>query len=743
MRNRKVLHMDSRINRIIKHVCGVFLLISYCHVALGQPALAGVDEDLALLYNEEDMLSIATGTFKPMHLAPSVATVITARDIKAMGARTLSEALAYVPGLHVSISFSRFSKIYSVRGIHTNFNPQILFLINGNPTTDVITGSRQQAFRMNTAHISRIEVLRGPGSAVYGADALSGVINVITKDADELNGTTIGARSGSFDTQDVWIQHGGTYKDWDISFSFDYATSDGDKERILDSDLQTILDNTPFFASKSNGPASLAPGPAATFYKQANTWLTLSKGNWEIELNSWNLRDTGQGPGATHVVDPVGRQNSSKVSAIVSYEAREVIEHLDLSSKVGYVKSDQQARFQLFPPGSVLLMATDGNVKNVLNDKPAAGFALYSEGMHGNPGGDVEQHYVETALTYSNFYHHRVRLAVGVKYDQAKGKATKNFGPGVLDTSGFTMNTATIVNGDLSSTTGTEHNFMPNASRNVKHLSLQDEWSIASDFELTAGIRYDHYSDFGGTTNPRLALVWATDYNLTTKLLYGRAFRAPSFTELYFINNPSTVGNPYLAPETIDVMELVFDYHPTFDLQTVFNVFRYDLDRLIDQVGGKAQNINDQDGYGLETSVKWAITDQLSLQANYAWQVSEDSKTGSTIANAPAHQAAVAVQYKTSHNCMVSPQANWIGERVRENADKRPEIGNYTLVDVTLRCNVKNMPMGVALGVRNVLNEDAREPSTYNALLGAAPMPNDFPLEGRSFYIEAIYRFEH
>ncbi|GAB6042124.1 hypothetical protein JCM17961_28000 [Endothiovibrio diazotrophicus] len=57
---------------------------------------------------------------------------------------------------------------------------------------------------------------------------------------------------------------------------------------------------------------------------------------------------------------------------------------------------------------------------------------------------------------------------------------------------------------------------------------LQDERAVAPDWQFTVGVRYDDYSDFGSTINPRLSLVWATDYDLSTKLLYGRAFRAPS-----------------------------------------------------------------------------------------------------------------------------------------------------------------------------------------------------------------------
>ena len=74
--------------------------------------------------------------------------------------------------------------------------------------------------------------------------------------------------------------------------------------------------------------------------------------------------------------------------------------------------------------------------------------------------------------------------------------------------------------------------FMRPHSRRVNYVYAQDEWSFTRDWYLTAGVRHDRYSDFGNTTNPRWR--WYGDcHNLTSKLLYGRAFRPPSFSELY------------------------------------------------------------------------------------------------------------------------------------------------------------------------------------------------------------------
>jgi iron complex outermembrane receptor protein len=223
------------------------------------------EDELMLLYGDEESVSIATGSSKPIRLAPSVATVITASDIEASGATFLDEALEMVPGLHVSTSSNRLNSIFSIRGIHTSQNPQVLLLLDGVPMTELFTGGRAPTLRLPVAGISRVEVIRGPGSAVYGADAFAGVINIIPKSAREIGGTRVGIRTGSFDSRDAWLQYGGTPGGWDVAFNLEYNRSDGDRDRRVDSDMQTTLD-TDFGTS-----ASLAPGSLDTDYEILNT----------------------------------------------------------------------------------------------------------------------------------------------------------------------------------------------------------------------------------------------------------------------------------------------------------------------------------------------------------------------------------------------------------------------------------------------------------------------------------------
>jgi outer membrane receptor for ferrienterochelin and colicin len=157
-----------------------WLLILHAVDALAQNLAREDEEALLQIYGDEEMISIATGGRRPIAKAPAVATVITAEDIKAIGATDLDEVLETVPGLHVARNFFGYNPIYTFRGIYSDFNAQALVLINGIPITNLFVGDRSQIWGgMPVEAIARIEVIRGPGSALYGADAFAGVINII------------------------------------------------------------------------------------------------------------------------------------------------------------------------------------------------------------------------------------------------------------------------------------------------------------------------------------------------------------------------------------------------------------------------------------------------------------------------------------------------------------------------------------------------------------------------------------
>ena len=694
-------------------------------------ALEGVDPESPMLqemrdfYGDEAFITIATGSRKPIYKAPAVATVITAAEIKAMGARNLDEVLETVAGLHVVPSTQgRLDSIYSIRGIHTSFNPQVLVLMNGIPFPH-FSGGRPFHFRLPVNAIARVEVIRGPGSAVYGADAFGGVINIITKDASDIQGTEIGGRAGSFDTQDLWLQHGKRYGEWDFAYSLEWQKSAGDRDRRIAADQQTIIDN------RFNTNASLAPGALSTRYDVLDTHLNLSRDNWQLRYWLWRQQDAGLGAGSALALDPVGEESLTQHLVDLTYSTADLVADWDFRLNAHYLHRDSESRFVAFPPGAILPIGSDGN----LSFSETANSVLFTEGMIGKPVGEEDGGGIDFAAVYTGMTDHRWRIGAGVKSFRFKlEKEEKNFGPGVID------GTRPVVDGTLTNITNTEFVFLRDASRTVWYLSLQDEWQFVPNWELTAGVRYDHYSDFGDTVNPRLALVWATRHDLTAKILYGRAFRAPSFSEQFSINNPVGLGNPDLDPETIDTLELSFDYRPTFDLQTNLSVFAYrarDLIEFVADPGGTtrtAQNARDQDGYGFELEMDWRALDTLRLQGYYAWQRSKDVETKQRIADAPGQMVYLAAKWEFLPEWEICPQYRWIGSRKRAISDPRGVIDNYSLVDVIIRKNRIFGLFDTAFAVRNIFDEDAREPSS-------SVIAGDYPLEGRQAWAEISYRF--
>jgi len=707
-------------------------------VAKDAPKDIGMEELLAMDLEQliEVEISISTGSPMPLKLAPSAATVITSEDIARMGSTTLDEVLETVPGLHVG-QFSRANvDIYSIRGIHSSLNPQTLLLINGIPITRAQSGTQPYGLIMPASMIERVEVIRGPGSALHGADAFSGTINVITKNSSGATGSETGGRYGSFNSSEVWGLHNGAYGDWKVSAGFSFMKSDGDDERIVERDLQTRLDaeiNEPL----GYEPASLAPGAIRSSYRNKHIQMGFSYKNSSINLLGIKQRQYN-GVGLTPVLDTDGDGERKFFLFDLIHDTDDLLTDWEFKVRLSYlyVKGDSTAR--MFPPGAIIPVGEDGNVFTT----PTAGLVQFTDGVFGRPIITDHQPAMTFSGVYDGFSNHKLRLGSGIKYFEMKTDNYKNFGPGVLDTSELDPPPAVnTVDGKMTHlSSDSPYIFMNNHYRAAWHFLLQDEWAFAKTWELTAGARYDHYSDFGGTFNPRLALVWEPRSELRTKLLYGRAFRPPSFAELYQKNNPSALGNPDLGPETINTVEWVFDYLPTRRIHAVLSLFYYQIEDLIDHVPDEgastitAQNARDQNGRGLEFEAQWQIGKSFRLAGNMAYQYAKDEETNNPVPDAPKLQFYLNPQWQISPEWSLDGQYFWVGRRPRADGDGRDEINVYRLTNLTLHGKKIAKYFGVTLAARNLFDRDVREPTE-------AALPYDLPMEGRSFWAEATINF--
>src|SRR3990172_5206359 len=190
----------KQINKILSAV--LCALLFNCAESIGAADTQG--ELSQLLFPGVTYASIATESEKPTSEAPAVISVITAEDLHNHGITSLEQALEEIPGVYSPFRFLNGNFVF--RGVRSQFitNPEVLLLVDSIPQNDAFDGVLQRYItRVPTGNIKRIEVIRGAGSSLYGADAFSGVINIITKTDMSYEKSEVRGRVGSYNTAEL------------------------------------------------------------------------------------------------------------------------------------------------------------------------------------------------------------------------------------------------------------------------------------------------------------------------------------------------------------------------------------------------------------------------------------------------------------------------------------------------------------------------------------------------------------
>jgi outer membrane receptor for ferrienterochelin and colicins len=696
--------------------CAVMLIVS---MAAGVSWSQSVEEpDLAQIYGDKGFVSIATGTRQPTSRAPSTATVVTAEEIKAAGLVDLDEVLDTVPGFHVSRT-TNYTPHYAMRGIkHPFSDPHVLMLVNGIPVTSAFQGERGLHWgwhSMPVENIARVEVVRGPGSALYGADAFAGVINIITKTADDVAGHRLGALAGSFETYGAWWQYGGRRGDVSIAAYVQAGTTDGPRG-IVAEDFQTALDRA------AGTRLSLAPGPVNAGHEALDAHVDIAYRKWRFRADYNGRYRVGSGTGSFQALSPAERGYHNRILTDVTYQDDEFAPDWAVSAQLSYMHMLEQLYAHLLPPGA---------------------FGAFPQGPMSSPGIWQRHGRFDASALYTGWRGHRVRFGAGAALGEIyKIRDKRNFRT-VTGPTGFGFEDL----GAIVDFSQTEPFVFPH-SRHLEYVYVQDEYVLGKDLYLTAGVRHDRYSDFGGTTNPRLALVWEAAYDITAKLMYGRAFRAPAFDDQYntFFGPPRQ-----LKPERMEMIEGALVWRPTFRWQLSLNLFRYRTRDLIvpvvipDPGSGTfiftQANRGRQKGWGGELEAAFDVTRSVRISGNYAYQDATDELTDSDPGDAPERHAFVRAEWRFAPRWAVSSQLNWVADRRRALGDPRPPIADYRTVDLTLRTDRQRIAdragqWTFSASVRNLSNADAREPT-----VSGSSITYDLPLPGRAYVVEASVAF--
>jgi len=663
------------------------------------PTHAASEEEQAFLsmYFTPEELEISTRRAIALTKAPAIATVITDREIRNMGARTLIDVLKLVPGMGISITDQGFFRL-EVRGTVTGQSEKVLVMIDGHSLNKNHSGSSFPFFldHLSVDNIKKIEIVRGPGSALYGTNAFVAVINIITKSAADVEGGSVSVSGESFDTRKYNLLAGKTFKNGlKISGSIDYTKTHG-PDLLIKRDR---LSGTPF---------TRAPGDAETRFEGTGIFFEASYKNLTYR-GQYLTTDRGAYIGLGYALTDFNSLKSDNFWQELSYR-HSFTEKFSSKMKLYYDYFNQDWLVKVFPDGFA------GSFPNGMIGGPKA--------RNRTIGGEIQ---LDCSISETN------HLLAGINYEEMKQyevRAISNFNPITGQYLGSVQ--------DISSW----GNWNRDVKRNIFAAYLQDEWEIKDNISLTAGVRYDHYSDFGDTTNPRVGIVWRFLEKADLKLLYGQAFRAPTFTELYTINNPTLSGNPNLVPEKIRTYEAGIGYTYSERFRIELNYFYNDIDDLIvrdtSTVPGTYANLGAAKSNGIEAVLSGRYTNDNYWKVAYSWQDPRDAYTSERLPFIPRNRASASVNYGFSKYLVSHVDVLWTGPRPRSAGDTRAAVPSYTTVDLalTLRNIYKNLEIQAA--VHNLFNEKYVDPD----LSGASRfIPYDYPREGVSALLKVSYKF--
>ena len=268
---------------------------------------------------------------------------------------------------------------------------------------------------------------------------------------------------------------------------------------------------------------------------------------------------------------------------------------------------------------------------------------------------------------------------------------------------------------------------------------IQDEYSLLTNLKLNAGLRYDHFSTFGGITNPRFAIIYKPFADTSLKYLFGKAFRAPNVYETYYNDgNVSQKANPELNEETITSHELVWEQLIGKHLTGTATAYRYKINDLISQTTDTDdlliyKNHDVVEAYGIEAELSASFSNGFSGKLSYAFQES-DYKGGNNVwSNSPRHLAKLNISIPLIQNRLfLGIEEQYTGQLETLSGSS---TGDYFITNMTLYDRKLFENMDISASVYNLFDKKYGFP-------GCAEHAQDvIEQDGISFRAKLIYRF--
>jgi len=608
--------------------------------------------------------------------APSSVSVITRDEIQKFGYRTLADILRSVRGF--DITYDHGFSYAGVRGINRpeTYNSRVLLLIDGHRINNNLYEQAMLGteFPLDVDLIERVEVVRGPSSSLYGTSAFFAVINVITRKAEQLDKWELSFEPASFGTYKGRVSYGGEYRGMNMLLSSSFYDSRG----------QTLFYPEFNTAATDNGISR-----NSDYDTYQHFLATVSFRGFTLQ-GVYSDRNKGMPTGAfaTLFNDPRTRTFDSE-------------RYLDLS----YQR----------PMGMGWNVAVRTSVGRHIYD------GIYTYGP-ANPGGADLLNYDFARGTW---------WSGELKLQQSLERNNLTFGTEFQD--------------NLQQDQG-NYNINPflayiasrPPSSGISAVYGQDEFAITGKLSLSAGVRYDHYYTFGGTTNPRLGLIYHPFSKTAFKLLYGSAFRAPSAYEKYYYGLGQFQANLHLQPETIKSYEIVLEqglgrrFHLTGDL------FRNQVNDLIIQrpnssgllVFGNAggSHIN-----GVEAEIDARFSGGLQGRASYSYTDNQNPQARQNLTNSPHSLAKLNLIVPLLQRRVFAGLEGQFNDRATTLQGKT--TGSFQVFNVTLLGHAMGNHLDLSASAYNLFDKKYFDPAPVGFT------QDQIQQDGRSFRAQIAIKF--
>jgi len=742
---------------------------------------------------EETEVITATRTKTKLKEAPAAIYVISSQHIKERGYRTLSDALHDVPGMDFQHNYGIYPELIHQRGLVGGMQRTLLY-VDGIPDNNLNENAMLAgSVRFPLNNVERIEIISGPASALYGANAFNGIINIIMKDGATNPGNHVDVTWGSYEATKAnsfsnpgasasFSARGASEGSSPMSYSvfgYYYQTDGPNMANInsLDPKQNGATKDNPNYNYKfdpfykfsrdlcgntmcnpdSNSVGYFwSPGYNVSKEKTYNITAKFSKGGFRFETVNWQyLQGQGTFPNGTQQID-TRRQGGLGVPGFQG----SAWDFKSNSMLVGYNHKISET----------LSLDTEGIIRNsdVLNS---------SKEEYPNQT-DPGAYYRSTDVTRSNNYS---RPDYGYF-----GESRLNWNPTSKISTIFGVSARHFV-------VGKDYGSSDRYQYSNYALYLQQVYRPVEKLSLTFGFRRDYITTYGYASTPRVSAIYQATRDLTFKFLLGRAFREPSAIEL-FSQTQQRKPNASLTPEKLSSVEVGVAYRFTKDFYSSAQAYYNAISDLILQVQTtdssiinnisprnpwlQNQNVGRANIFGIESESVWTVRKNISINFNYTYaqgyyydlpaslqtSPSTEGRLGANykddlenllykeltglnrvpsrgnIPNIAPHKGYLGITYYIRSKISIYAGTNYVDVRRTIATNPTGSVAGYEMFRINFRWEdfIKE-GMFLQIQANNILNQQFFDPGIRAAT--GEYYPTQHPLERRNIWISLGYKF--